>query len=294
LFDLRYHVASLAAVFLALIIGILVGVGIASQTSVSESDRQLFEQRISDLQNSLTAAKADADLLRRQQEAATDYIENKSYDAVMNGRLRQKRVAIVFVGQRDTDLDSATERTLSDASGPQRVRMRALELPITPANIRNALPPEFAGLSLEEIGRRFGEELVAGGETPISDALETELVEEGDGGNATPADGVVVAQTAVISDGPTRRFVNGLYSGLTGSGVPAVGIERTDERPSRIAMYKQRRLSTVDSVDTTLGRVALAALLSGGQPGQYGLKSTATDGPTPVLEPLPLAPPANG
>jgi hypothetical protein len=294
LFDLRYHVASLAAVFLALIIGILVGVGIASQTSVSESDRQLFEQRIDDLQRNLTTARADADLVRRQQEAATDYIENRSYDAVMNGRLRQKQVAIVFVGQRDSDLDNAAQRTLSDASGPQPVRMRALELPITPASIRNALPAEFAGLSLEEIGRRFGEELVAGGETPISDALATELVEEGDGGNSTPADAVVVAQTAVVSDGPTRRFVNGLYAGLTGSGVPAVGIERTDERPSRIEMYKSRRLSTVDSVDTTLGRVGLAALLSGGQPGHYGLKSTASDGVTPVLDPLPLAPPANG
>ena len=294
MFDLRYHVASLAAVFLALIIGILVGVGIASQTSVSESDRQLFEQRIEDLQRNLATSRADADLLRRQQEAATDYIENKSYDAVMTGRLRQKQVAIVFVGQRDPDLDNAAQRTLTDASGPPPVRMRALELPITPSSIRNALPAEFAGLTLDEIGRRYGEELVAGGETPISDALAAELVVEGDGGNATPAAGVVVAQTALISDAPTRRFVNGLYAGLTGSGVPAVGIERTDDRPSRISMYKSRRLSTIDSVDTTLGRVGLAALLSGGLPGQYGLKSTATDGVTPVLEPLPLAPPSGG
>ena len=45
MFDLRYHVASLAAVFLALIIGILVGVGIASQTTVSERDRIILERR---------------------------------------------------------------------------------------------------------------------------------------------------------------------------------------------------------------------------------------------------------
>jgi hypothetical protein len=293
-FDLRYHVASLAAVFLALIIGILVGVGIASETSVSESDRQLFEQRIADLQSGLTAAKADADLVRRQQEAATDYIENKSYDAVMNGRLRATEVAMVFLGQIDPELRDATAKTLTDASGDQFVRLRSLELPVDPAEIRAALPPELSGLSLEEIGRRMGEELVSGDQTPISDALAPVLVQDQQGGNATPADAVVVAQTAVIADGPTRRFANGLYSGLTGGGVPAVGIERTDERPSRIAMYKSRRLSTVDSVDTTLGRVGLAALLSGGQPGQYGLKSTATDGVTPVIEPLPLAPPSNG
>ena len=45
MFDLRYHVASLAAVFLALIIGIVVGVGISGKGFVSDSERSLFNQR---------------------------------------------------------------------------------------------------------------------------------------------------------------------------------------------------------------------------------------------------------
>jgi hypothetical protein len=295
LFDLRYHVASLAAVFLALIIGILVGVGIASQTSVSESDRKVFERQIADLQSSLDATRADADLLRRQQQAATDYIENRSYDAVMNGRLRGTKVAMVFLGQIEPGLRDAASRTVTDASGDQLLRRVSVELPIDAAAIRAALPPELQTLSLDDIGRRMGEELVDGGDqTPVSDALTPVLIQDQLGSTEIPADAVVVAQTALIGDGPTRRFVNGLYSGLAGSDVPAVGIERSDERPSRIATYKSHGLSTVDSVDTTLGRVGLAALLSGGQPGQYGLKSTATDGVTPVLEPLPLAPLPSG
>jgi uncharacterized membrane-anchored protein YhcB (DUF1043 family) len=75
LFDLRYHVASLAAVFLALIIGILVGVGIASQTSVEESERRVLEERISNLQRDLEEATGEIDLLRRQQEAGTTYTD---------------------------------------------------------------------------------------------------------------------------------------------------------------------------------------------------------------------------
>ena len=46
MFDLRYHVASLAAVFLALVIGILVGVGIADRGYVDKAQRGLLEQRI--------------------------------------------------------------------------------------------------------------------------------------------------------------------------------------------------------------------------------------------------------
>ena len=40
MFDLRYHVASLAAVFLALLIGILVGVGISDRGLVDRAKYQ--------------------------------------------------------------------------------------------------------------------------------------------------------------------------------------------------------------------------------------------------------------
>ena len=55
MFDLRYHVASLAAVFIALIIGILVGVGIADRGLLDKGTRRLLEDRITVLQNRLDA-----------------------------------------------------------------------------------------------------------------------------------------------------------------------------------------------------------------------------------------------
>jgi hypothetical protein len=294
LFDLRYHVASLAAVFLALIIGILVGVGIASETSVSESDRRLLEDQIARLRRGVEAARGDVDLLRRQQQAADTYIE-RSYAVVMAGRLRGVRVALLFIGQADPDLQGAVSQTLADASAPGLVRTRALLLPVEAEAVRGPVEGEDGATpTLEEIGRRLGRELVRGGETPFWDALSEVIAEARLGGNVEEADAVVVAHTARISHAPTARFVAGIYAGIAGSGVPAVGIERTDERPSRIAVYRGAGLSTVDSVDTPLGRVALAELLRGAAEGHYGLKSTAESGAVPRLEPLPLAPPSGG
>jgi hypothetical protein len=292
LFDLRYHVASLAAVFLALIIGILVGVGIASQTSVEESERRVLEQRISDLSRDLEDARAEDDLLRRQQEAGTNYIE-ESYPTVMNGRLRGIRVALVFIGPLVPELRDAVTQTLVDASSPGLERRRALELPVDVRSVMNAIPADAGDLALEEVGRRLGRELVAGGETPFWDALGPVFVEDHQGGSAEEVDAVVVAHTARIDHPPTARLVAGIYAGLAGSGVPAVGIERTEEQPSRIAVYEARGLSSVDSVDTLMGRVAVALLLAGGEEGQYGLKRTAA-AVVPPIEPLPLAPPPGG
>jgi hypothetical protein len=289
-FDLRYHVASLAAVFLALIIGILVGVGIASETSVSESDRNLLEQQIANLQRERDAARDEVDLLREQQTASAEYIE-RSYAAVMDGRLRGVRVVLLFIGQADPELQGAVTQTLEHAGAPRLVRMRALLLPVEPEAVTGPVEgDDGATLSLEEIGRRLGRELVTGGETPTWDALAEVIVEGSLGGTGEEADAVVVAHTARISHAPTAQFVSGLYAGVSGAGVPAVGIERTTEQPSRIAVYRGAGLSTVDSIDAALGRIALAELLGGGSEGHYGLKSTAEDGSVPLLEPLPLAP----
>ena len=292
MFDLRYHVASLAAVFLALIIGILVGVGIASQTTVEESERRVLEQRISDLRRDLDGARSRVDLLQRQQEAGTSYIE-ETYPVVMNGRLRGVPVALLFVGPVRPELEDAVTRTLNDATGPELVRSRALKLPIDTQALYSAIPSETGNPTLEEIGRQLGRELVVGGETPYWDALAPVIVEDSQGGSGREVEAVALAQTAAIDHPPTRQLLAGLYAGLTGPGVPVVGIERTEDEPSLVPVYRRRGLSSVDSVDTLLGRTALAVLLAGGEEGDYGVKSTA-DAVVPPMEPLPLAPPPGG
>jgi hypothetical protein len=289
-FDLRYHVASLAAVFLALIIGILVGAGLAARTDVEDSERQVLQRQIEDLQRQTKDLSAANDLLRSKQEASDEYV-NETYDVVMDGRLRGKHVALLFVGQPDDDAKGAVEQTLSDASAPGLVEMEALELPIDPQEVKSALDPQFSGLTLEEVGRRLAGELIQGGDTPFWDALTPVLVQDHQGTTTVPADAVVVSYTGIASDAATRQFLDGLYGGLQRAGVPVVGVERTDPRPpSRIAVYKANGLSSVDSIDTNVGKVALAALLAGGQEGHYGLKRTAENGALPPLDPLPLAP----
>ena len=290
MFDLRYHVASLAAVFLALIIGILVGAGLAARTDVEGSERRVLQERIEELQARNEDLAAEADLLRRQREAAEEYVD-ATYLPLMNGRLRGKRVALLFTGQSDEDAIDAVGQTLEAASAPALVEREALDLPIDPEEVTDALEPQFSGLTMEEVGRRMGEELVEGGATPLWDALIPILVQDHRGDPSTESDAVVVAHTGVATDAPTRMFLDGLYAGLAGTGVPVVGIEGTVQRPSRIAVYKANGVSSVDSVDTQIGKLALALLLAGGAEGHYGLKTTADDGTLPMpIEPLPLAP----
>src|SRR3954463_7529546 len=86
MFDLRYHVASLAAVFLALIIGILVGVGISGKGFVSDSERSLFNERIADLKSQLDSATKRGTDLARAQRAAQSFVQG-AYPSLMDSRL---------------------------------------------------------------------------------------------------------------------------------------------------------------------------------------------------------------
>jgi len=284
MFDLRYHVASLAAVFLALTIGIMVGVGISGSGLVEESERRTLNRQIERLQSDLDAERNRS----REQEAAGAFL-GQGYDAVMRGRLSGKAVAIVSVGSLAPELQSAIERTLRDADGTI-ARVRALAVPIQRDTLLatvSAAPdvPRYAGeTGLLDLGRDLGRELVAGGETPLWDAVAEDLVRQRQGGNTRAVDAVVIARSRP-QRGDTARFLTGLYEGLQGR-VPAVGVETRTASPSAIGVYRRARFSSVDAAETAAGRVALAVLLSGAESGHYGLRADA-DAILPPIAPVP-------
>ena len=75
MFDLRYHMASLAAVFIALAVGIVIGVAIASGGSVEDATKSFREQQIRSLEQQLEAVQARADLSEDQRQAVEDLMK---------------------------------------------------------------------------------------------------------------------------------------------------------------------------------------------------------------------------
>jgi hypothetical protein len=283
-FDFRYHVVSLAAVFLALLFGIVIGVGISGRGVLDEAERLRLTADIDRLGRDLEAAQART----ADQQAAQQYLQ-ETYDVVMRNRLAGRAIALVFVGDVQSGVRRQIVEGITDAGG-RPIAMRALAVPIDPDRLDAVLgrDEELEALAGEEnlgqLGRRLGEELVAGGETPLWDVLSPLLVTEVSGPSVA-ADGVVVARTAgdAAEEEATRRFLDGLYAGLAGT-VPAVAVETTGRRPSLIEGFRRTSLSSVDNVDHDVGRVALAVLLAGGPVGHYGVRDGAVL--IPPVEPV--------
>jgi hypothetical protein len=291
MFDLRYHVASLTAVFVALVIGILVGVAISSHTNF---DRKLLEEQKAEVQRRLDEQTARAEQLAESQRAAIA-LSQAAYPLVMAQRLQGRRVGLVFVGPLDPRVRNLVQRALDDAgalpSGPMRVLNVPVDVDALTAPLRNR--PALAKLAdpakPEAIGHELGLEFVAAGKAPLWAALSAQLTAEQSGNVRLPLDGVVLVRTSEPQQGATARFLRGLYNGL-GAAAILVGGEQSGQGNSAIAMYRRNGISSVDDLELPVGRLALAALLAGAPPGHYGL----LPGDTAVLPPIEPVTPAGG
>jgi Copper transport outer membrane protein, MctB len=303
MFTWRYHVASLAAVFLALTVGILLGVAVSGK--VSDATEALNADERDRLRQELQQAQEQADLSDRRRASAESLIET-AYPALMEGRLEGMRFAILFLGPVQGDVRAVLERTLADAGSGRPGRLIALDTPIDAQELDEVLAGDETlatyaeeGDDFTDLGEALGRELVERGESPLWGALSAQLVEERSGTSSLAVDGAVVIRSwrAPPSDNveeaqqtrATMTLVDGLVEGIKSGGFPVVGVETVAAlgEESQIDLYRQQGISSVDNVDTLEGRLALALLLAGGPPGHYGLKDSATDGVTPPIEPPP-------
>ncbi len=300
MFGLRYHVASLAAVFVALAVGILLGVAISGRvTDAGEGlEEELLRGENQRLQQDLDSARAAADAAARRGEASEELI-TRAYPTLMDNRLEGENVAVLFLGPADGALRAEVEGALADADAGAPSRVVALDVPIDAEELQAALEGDellatYAGdgADFSDLGRELGRELVDGGDTPLWGALSTRLVEERSGTSSLPVDSAVVVATWLPEepgeedpDRATTSLMEGLVRGVDGTGAPVVGVAASDDPSGAVEFYLDHGVSAVDDIDTQPGRLALALLLAGAEPGHYGLSEDA-DAVVPPIEPL--------
>ncbi len=273
----RYHAASLAAVFLALAVGILIGVGFASDI-VSGTADDLEESLASDLDE----ARAEVDDLEAQLADERDFGAALT-PAVVENRLRGREVAIVALGGLDDQLTDGIRGGLEPA-GARLQEIAVVREPPDSAGAAAAVSRpgrnETRAEQLARASRLAGRSLVTGG--PRFADLRAALFSRYSG-EPGDIDGVVVvrerpaglgdresADTDQIEDG----IIAGIRDALPDRRLTVVGAETTETDPSSIGFFSDRALASVDNVDQLAGKVALVYAL-GGAEGEFGVKDTA-------------------
>ena len=270
----RYHAASLVAVFIALAIGLLIGIGIADDV-VSTASQELESSLRSDLDAAESRAEELDSMLARERDFG-----DRIYPALVSGRLAASSVAVIGVG----GLPESTASDIEAAVGPAGASVDAVAVigvPPDPAALADAAPPEFAaarrgGEELRKLGRAVGSGLAGG--SPLVERLRGDLFSRFSGSLADVNRIVLVGSDSEGLDPEQRAakdaFVGGLLDGVRRSAAGAVSVERTDTDPTTLAPFSEAGIPTVDHIDLTAGRVAAVFSLLGAG-GDYGIKDGA-------------------
>ena len=159
--DFRYHALSLVAVFLALAIGIVLGVTIGDSL-VSDAERSLRGGLRADVENARSEAAQARDNVN-----ARDRMLDQLYPQLVATRLNGERVAVVSWGPLPGNVESGVRDAVSKGGG----RLDSLSVLDTPlSDLKTVLGPDEWAIqtvddnSLKSLGRSLARSIGGGGE----------------------------------------------------------------------------------------------------------------------------------
>ncbi len=286
----RYHAASLAAVFLALAIGILIGVGFGD--NVLSSTKKDLE---SSLTGDLEAARSRSDQLSGQLSRSNEFAQ-RVYPALVRGQLRGQRIGVLALGGLDDALSGAIQEALQP-TGARLVAVAVVSEPPDRSSLAGALSKtRLSDIgenddSVEALGKGVGRQFVIGG--TLLDKVKSRLLSRASG-HLNGVDSVIVVRQQPSDLDPadrasTARLESGLLDGIAATGVRVVGVEGSETEPSSISFFASHDLSTVDDVDLVSGQVSMVFALLGAE-GKFGVKGSADRLLPDLLTPAPARP----
>lgn len=267
MFDFRYHALSLAAVLLALAVGVLLGVAIGDSNLVSSAKKGLTASLSRELGNEGTQIAQ----LQGQNSAQTG-IEQQLATIAVNGKLAGSNVGLLFLGQ-SSDAITGYVRDAVTAAGGQLAFVGTVREPLDLAALSTAAAPtRYEHLAtdptlIEPFGERVAIQLVTSSDAKLLPDVESELLTS-ESGPLQPLEGVVIVRDepsgmSAADAQAAAELETGLVTGFQRVSTPAVGGELTTTTPSQIPWYSQQKMPSVNDLDDVTGRVSLVYELTG-------------------------------
>jgi outer membrane murein-binding lipoprotein Lpp len=304
--SLRYHAVSIAAVFLALAVGVVLGA-----SGVSDRVLAAVSTQRDDLGAQVASLSAERDALAAQQRAADEFAARVG-PAAVRGLLEGQTVAVVAAGADAQDRQAVVglveqaggtvtgQLELTDAVGdPARAdQLRELTSQLLPTGAQLPAASDTGSL----VGGLLGGILVVkDGNAQVSrDEADSVLTGLTSAGFVSPADAPGPANLVLVLTGGAQPGIDGgdaaaVYARLAaeldraGAGAVLAGSRGSADATGAVGVARAdpqiaAGLSTVDDLQGGAGRVATVLALReqlDGRAGRYGSGAGAADGASP-------------
>lgn len=280
--DFRYHAMSLAAVFVALAFGLLLGVTIGDSNLVSNVQGNLEESLKKDVNTARSEAREANDQVDRQREFI-----GSAYPQLVAGRLSGQRVATIG----SADVAQLTLRSVGRSVEPAGANVEYVaQLVAEPEyqkiaaalDVEELIPDaEPTAQEADQLGRAIGRRLARGRDATAlrrfvfsrlsGDIKRVRLIAYA---RQVPVPDDTEDAAEVKPDAVFDGFERGIVAGLSQQVDRVAGVETAGTVPSNIEWYNSLGLSTVDDVEDYSGHFSLVEIFDGAK-GDFGSKKTA-------------------
>ncbi|MHB1389622.1 MAG: copper transporter [Thermoleophilia bacterium] len=276
----RYHMLSLVGIFLALGLGLLIGISLSDNGVVDTSQAGLvnnIQHDLSDLRNQNIALGRD--------NAANVRYQDDTFPFIVGGRLQGKKIALVATSKAGDDLLRKASSAIHGAGGQvvsTTVLNPRLDNTALTAKLKSDLKSDPAYAAANEssapslTSQLLAKELSGRAGVPKGlPALQGIAVDSVNGSYETPVDAVVYVTRADDDHTPAwADLEKKLLLNLKDMGVMTVGSEPADAPLSEVPLFLSVDISSVDNLDSRIGQTSLVYILSG-EKGAFGIKTTA-------------------
>lgn len=280
MFDIRYHIVSIVAVFLALTIGLLLGSLIVDKGILARQQERLVESIKADVNSVLQQNK----LLQEEVNQLKTFQEEVLGVAVKD-KLPQRKVGVISFSSDQSSLYAKIADTLNQSGAKSThiiISLKDLDfgnkqLVENLAASFNAQIPEDQ--AFEKIfWQRLAQEIAGKEGVALLASLKSSNLLKIEGEDILPVDSVLLIappskERSKNEGNRDHLLLDALrqFPELT-----VVGAETTDLNPSRIGAYQLLNVSTVDNIESIPGQISLVYLLQKKEiKANFGVKPTA-------------------
>ena len=282
--DLRYHIVSIIAVFLALGVGVLIGSTIVSDDLMVAQQKKIIDS----LEEKFTSLRERESNLLAQQDDLNRIIDNYEnfsqvvLPSIVKGQLQGRNVAVIVTGGQN--IPAGLLSSLSDAGANVQSQTVVLSNINLKDNLLCQRLVKFYGLDDKTTVNEIREKVAASialiiANHPDQGAIkflnDNKLIKVSGSYYHTVDSVILVGGAENLNTSFPDSFDSHLINALLLEGRHVFGVEVAKVNLSYMEAYQKYNVTTIDNIDMSLGQIALVLAMAG-EPGDYGIKATAS------------------
>ncbi|SDY48853.1 Copper transport outer membrane protein, MctB [Proteiniborus ethanoligenes] len=279
--NIKYYVVTVVSIFLALAIGIYIGFMFDAQDIMMSQKEDIVSQ----LENSFNYLREETETVKKEIIRVTKEKEQLvEFNRAVYGELIKDRLSGIKIAVIETSDDYIYNNIVQtiELAGAEVVSITTIKDNFSlDLDVLDRIFKESKGVEktekdiVKQVIDFITEGIIKGEDNGLIEILAAEGLVDYTSNYAAPVDYMVIAGGRKGKDYSRFETIDKRIIDICKKNeVPIIGIEKEEVEISYIEKYKDNRISSVDNIDSILGKVAFVFAIDG-RPGNYGVKPSA-------------------